>query len=738
MFFFQYRKRVFRPLLFLITGLFLSLAILLSYSITVYADDPSAPASSDPAGDPTDPASTDPVSDPPEPSIRTSDAPSAATVSLTHTHRGSSHTAGQCFTVPVYHRHSGNSSSGGACYSPVYHSHSSSCYITCSYYPISCETKNIERAYCTYHGEVNRGIYTLRIQHSDCDIGLEYTDVSIDCHVCGGDPLSGQTGTHRILSCSLAGTVAGYNRTCGRTEGVTVDYYNPGCGLEVRSYGDISLNNSTPEWTAGNVTLTGSLNDPEGVISDGGFGVMNFRAESGEIVENAPDSITVSENGVYVMDITVDEARFDTASASVMLNVSNIDRTPPTINEVSYDQGDTWLHSNEITVSASDPQPDGTPGSGLADEAYSFDGGSTWQSSPTFSCTENGTVEIRVRDYCGNIAETSVEITNVDNSGPDVSYVFTPTVWYEGDAPRQYTFTASDEESGLPEFPFSYDGGETWTNEIRLVAPGEGTITVLIRDNLDNITEITIENKHDIRPKEDDDDDDGGDDHGNDDITNGNDDGSSSDSSGTDTNANRNNISKEEDSSGEDDTGDGLQQKSESGKGSGSDRGDGDNSASAGSGRDNGYTVNDDNDSSVYFEQLPTSSAGIDIPGQDTLREHTPFYRTVAFKAVASVGGGLIGASILTGLFLLLYSGVIIYTYDGNKYRLTGIRPIRRSERGNYIFLSSDFMDNAYSSKYKMALGPVYVKRHADDLLSINADGDWTAVNVERYIYTIL
>ena len=744
MFFFQYRKRVFRPLLFLITGLFLSLAILLSYSITVYADDPSAPASSDPAGDPTDPSSTDPASDPPEPSIRTSDAPSAATVSLTHTHRGSSHTAGQCFTVPVYHRHSGNSSSGGACYSPVYHSHNSSCYRSCSYDPVSWTVDHYENTECTYHGDVERVVYSVRIRHYGCGLDVEDRIVAIDCPTCGGTPEAGLAGTHYYLSCNLEGTVAGYNRTCGRTEGVTVDYYNPGCGLEVRSYGDISLNNSTPEWTAGNVTLTGSLNDPEGVISDGGFGVMNFRAESGEIVENASDSITVSENGIYVMDITVDETRFDTASASVMLNVSNIDRTPPTINEVSYDQGDTWLHSNEITVTASDPQPDGTPGSGLADEAYSFDGGSTWQSSPTFSCTENGTVEIRVRDYCGNIAETSVEITNVDNSGPDVSYIFTPTIWYEGDAPRQYTFNATDEESGLPEFPFSYDGGETWTDEIRLAVSGEKTITVLVRDSLDNITEITIVNKHDIRPKEDTNDGGGGGGDGDGNEDNDNSDGSadedSSDSGNTSDPGNGDygkTVGNDKETTEADPEYAGTHDVSSGRDNSGS-QGDGDSMSSAGNDMNNTDQTDADNDSSVYFEQLPTSSAGIDIPGQDTLREHTPFYRTVAFKAVASVGGGLIGASILTGLFLLLYSGVIIYTYDGNKYRLTGIRPIRRSERGNYIFLSSDFMDNAYSSKYKMALGPVYVKRHADDLLSINADGDWTAVNVERYIYTIL
>ena len=713
MFFFQFRKRPLRPLLFPVIGLILSLTIFFSYSIPVYADDPSAPA----------------FSDPPEPSVRTSDAPSDATVSLAHTHRGDSSMEGQCYTVPVLHQHSGDPSSGGPCYSPVYHSHSSSCYGTCEYHPISHHIASITQSYCQYHGEVERITYTVRISHNLCGMGVEYRNVTVECHSCGSNIESGATGSHSYLRCSQGGTIVGYNRTCGKDEGETIDYYDPGCGLEVRSYGSMTLTNATPEWTTGNVTLTGTVDDPEGVISDGGFGIMSFRAESGEIAEEGSDSVIVSENGVYVMDITVDEARFDTASASVMLNVSNIDRTAPTINDVSYDQGDTWLHSNEITVTASDPQPDGTPGSGLADEAYSFDGGSTWQSSPTYSCTQHGTVEIRVRDYCGNIAETSVEITNVDNSGPDVSYIFSPTVWYEGEGARQYTFTAADEESGLPELPFSYDGGETWTDEIILSAPYEGTITVLIRDNLDNITELTIINKHSIRPKNDDDD------------YNGkvwDDEEPSGDSVSSGTNAPIKDIKKDKtDDDTDQDNDDSRNQIRNHGAVDNADNND-DGGISPENMHADYDPSPDENGSTVYFEQFPTSSAGVDIPGQDTLREHTPFYRTKAFKAAASIGGGLAGTGILLGLVLLLYSGVIIYTYDGNKYRLTGIRPIRRSERGNYIFLSTDFMDSTYSSKYKMALGPVYVRRHADDLLSINAAGDWTSVNVERYIYTIL
>jgi len=545
------------------------------------------------------------------------------------------------------------------------------------------------------------------------------------------------SGSHSYLTCSRGGSIEYYDMSCGMTEGEDIDHYDPGCGLDVADYGSISLTNATPEWTSGNVTLQGLLSDPQGAISEGGFGQMTFGSVSGEISDTAPDSIIVSSNGTYTMSISVDETRFDTAQASVMLNVGNIDRTEPDITSVSYNNGESWIRTNEITVTAVDLQPDGTAGSGLADEAYSFDGGHTWQSSPTYICTENGMVDICVRDYCGNAPLRSVEITNIDNSGPDVSYIFTPSVWYPDTGDREYTFTAEDEESGLPEYPFSYDGGETWTDEVILATPEAGTITVLVRDNLGNITELTIDNSYSKWPVPagDDEDDPGG---GPSDGSSGGEGDGSGNGDGSDVQKKNTDDDKDE-SEGGGDTADGS-----SGNNGGS-SGDGLSDGNDQDGQDNGDgslpgtdSGSDESGATVYFEPLPASSSGSDISTGSGLNEKTPFYRTRAFKAAASVGGGLLGGGLLIALFLLLYSGVIIYTHDGDRYRLTGIRAVRHSERGNYVFLSGDFMDNTYSSRYKLTLGKIYVARHSDELLGINADGDWSTVNVERYIYTVL
>ena len=94
-----------------------------------------------------------------------------------------------------------------------------------------------------------------------------------------------------------------------------------------------------------------------------------------------------------------------------------IDNTPPIIESIS---GNTegWTTSKNIVVKARDLE------SGLADEAYSFDGGITWQSSKSKIFTENGTIKIKVRDKVGNITEKSdIILSRIDSTIPK-----TPTI----------------------------------------------------------------------------------------------------------------------------------------------------------------------------------------------------------------------------------------------------------------------------------------------------------------------
>ena len=119
-------------------------------------------------------------------------------------------------------------------------------------------------------------------------------------------------------------------------------------------------------------------------------------------------------------------------------------------------------------------------------------------------------------------------------------------------------------------------------------------------------------------------------------------------------------------------------------------------------------------------------------------KDEVPFYRTKAFKVTASVGGSTLGALIPLGIFLFMYSGVLVYSYDSKKYRFMGVKMVHRSERGRYINLSREFMEKAYSSKYKLYLGRIYTRMHPDELLHISADKDWISVPVQKYSYVTI
>ena len=63
--------------------------------------------------------------------------------------------------------------------------------------------------------------------------------------------------------------------------------------------------------------------------------------------------------------------------------------------------------------------------SGLANEAYSFDGGNTWQASNEKTYTENvKNIVIKVKDQAGNITEYSpISITKIDKKTPVINSV---------------------------------------------------------------------------------------------------------------------------------------------------------------------------------------------------------------------------------------------------------------------------------------------------------------------------
>jgi hypothetical protein len=70
-----------------------------------------------------------------------------------------------------------------------------------------------------------------------------------------------------------------------------------------------------------------------------------------------------------------------------------------------------------VTITGSDE----AGGSGITGAAYSFDGGSTWETANTKVYTGNQTVQIAIRDAVGNVATGSVTFSNIDRGVPTVT-----------------------------------------------------------------------------------------------------------------------------------------------------------------------------------------------------------------------------------------------------------------------------------------------------------------------------
>lgn len=164
------------------------------------------------------------------------------------------------------------------------------------------------------------------------------------------------------------------------------------------------------------------------------------------------------------------------------------DTASPIITSVSGNPT-SWTNNDvTLTVNASDT------GSGLnAEGAYSFNGGS-WTTENSKSFSENGTVNIRVRDNLGNIISQDVIINKIDKAAPTITSVtVNPSDWTKNDV--TLTVNASDALSGLADKAYSFDGGNNWqTGNTKTYTENTSNIVVKVKDAVGNITAHSLIN----------------------------------------------------------------------------------------------------------------------------------------------------------------------------------------------------------------------------------------------------
>ena len=106
----------------------------------------------------------------------------------------------------------------------------------------------------------------------------------------------------------------------------------------------------------------------------------------------------------------------------------------------------------------------------------------------TYTVTNNGTYTVEATDEAGNTDTKVIEINNIDKNAPVLSVEGNPSEWTKGEVTLKVN--AKDEQSGLAEQAYSFDGGKTWQEENeKTYRDNTSNIVVKVRDKVGNIEE---------------------------------------------------------------------------------------------------------------------------------------------------------------------------------------------------------------------------------------------------------
>ena len=154
-------------------------------------------------------------------------------------------------------------------------------------------------------------------------------------------------------------------------------------------------------WTNETVTLTVEAQDANS-------GIASYSFDNGTTWQES-NSKTFSENKEGII-IKVKDVAGNETTYSQTINITKIDKTPPTIKTVNGIPTGVSTKNVTLTIDAED----NSNGSGLAQEAYSFDNGATWQASnaKTYNVTGTYAITIKVKDSAGN--ETTYNTINME------------------------------------------------------------------------------------------------------------------------------------------------------------------------------------------------------------------------------------------------------------------------------------------------------------------------------------
>ena len=168
----------------------------------------------------------------------------------------------------------------------------------------------------------------------------------------------------------------------------------------------------------------------------------------------------------------------------IVINYTN-DTSAPLFDNISKSPNTAWNGDNVVlTVNGARDS-----GSGLAEMAYSFSTNQNeynWQASNEYIATSSGEVWICIRDQAGNICFCGCESVKIDRNAPIIDAVA------EIDSSEDSVLLladATDSESGVSKYSFSYTAGEYhWVDDNLFEATKNGILYVNAKDETDNIS----------------------------------------------------------------------------------------------------------------------------------------------------------------------------------------------------------------------------------------------------------
>lgn len=152
---------------------------------------------------------------------------------------------------------------------------------------------------------------------------------------------------------------------------------------------------------------------------------------------------------------------------------------------VSYTKStDKWAQKLTLDISFTDK--DGLSAYAFNDDNFIAISGN--ENKVSKEITENGTYVLKVKDILNNIKTETIEINNIDTIAPLItSFAANNKTNYS-----VLTVVAKDEESGLAEYPYSFDNKATWTNKTTYEVSTEGEHYVYVKDNAGNESSLKV------------------------------------------------------------------------------------------------------------------------------------------------------------------------------------------------------------------------------------------------------